>query len=146
MGFWKPQKKKLTEQTLFNKYINFISELQRIVTPESYHLQKKEQDTHQKHRTKRIEDHLQAGFTTSLVVRGVISLLRAGPCNQVVVTVWSEFTEGLKSFRVGLEDLRYLCSICTMHWCPRGGQSGVEGLCVSLRWWDWGGAALPVSS
>lgn len=37
-----------------------------------------------------------------------------------VVTVWSEFVEGLRSYRVGLKGLRYLCSICTMHLAPQG--------------------------
>lgn len=41
MGFWKPQKKNWIEQTAFNKYTNFIPELQRIVTPESTTCKKK---------------------------------------------------------------------------------------------------------
>lgn len=55
---------------------------------------------------------------------------------RAIITVRSEFVEGLRSYRVGLEDLRYLFSICSMHWpppgcVPRGGRSGVGGLCVS---------------
>lgn len=79
--------KKLIEQTFFNKYTNFIPELQRIVTPEST-ICKKEQDIHQKDRTKRSEDHLQAGFTTSHVVRGVISLPCGGCRRAGLHTEW----------------------------------------------------------
>lgn len=59
---------------------------------------------------------------------------------RVVLTVRSEFAEGLRSYRVGLEGLRYLCSIPIMHWAPGfmpcGGRSGVVGLGTSHRWWD----------
>lgn len=37
-----------------------------------------------------------------------------------VVTTWSEFVEGLRPYGVGLEGLRYLCSICTMHLASQG--------------------------
>lgn len=40
--------------------------------------------------------------------------------DQGVVTVWSEFVEGLRPYGVGLEGLRYFCSICTMHLAPQG--------------------------